>query len=91
MQTKQTVSITFTLDIPKEVLSKQRINEHGFAGYARRLIALDLYTAKNISLGFCAEVAEMPKEAFIRFLGENNVSIFNHNDINDFIEETQNA
>ena len=67
---------TISINVPKEILLDLKINEISFSNYAKRFLALDLYKNKNISLGYCAELAEMPEEDFIKFLGSNKVSIF---------------
>ena len=80
-----------TLNVPKEILLDLKINESSFSNYVKRFIALDLYKNKNISLGYCAEFAEMPKEEFVKFLGANKVSIFGFDDGYEFLEEVNNA
>lgn len=79
------------LHVPKEILLDLNENEETFSNYVKKYIALDLYKNKNISLGYCAELAGMPKEDFILFLGENKISIFGYNDENEFLEEVSNA
>ena len=49
------------------------------------------YTQKNVSLGYCAQIAGMTKEVFIRYLGENGVSIFQYDNKQEFLEEINNA
>ena len=44
-----------------------------------------------MSLGRCADIAGMPKEDFVRFLGENGVSVFRFDDEAEFAEELANA
>lgn len=56
----------------------------------KRLEALELYKTQKVSVGYCATVAEMTKEEFIKYLGENGVSIFSFESENEFIEELQN-
>lgn len=79
------------LNVPKEILLGLNTNENTFSRYVKSFIALDLYKNKNISLGYCAELAEMTKEDFILFLGENKVSIFEFKDDLEFLEEMNNA
>ena len=55
------------------------------------MVAADLYKNKKVSLGYCAEVAEMSKEEFIKCLGENGVSIFGFDSDEEFMEELANA
>ena len=90
MPDKQAVSITVNFSIPKEIFPKLKTDEAGFAEYARRLVALDLYR-KGVPLGFCAEAAQMSKEAFMFFLSKNKVSVFNYTDADDFLEEAKNV
>ena len=47
-----------------------------FLDAKRHNVALQLYTNKKASLEYCAEIADMSKEDFIKYLGENQVSIF---------------
>ncbi|MDR1702974.1 MAG: UPF0175 family protein [Sporomusaceae bacterium] len=79
------------LNVPQEILLSLNTSENAFSKYVRSFIALDLYKNKNISLGYCAKLAEMTKEDFIIFLGENKVSIFEFKDKQDFLEEMNNA
>ena len=57
----------------------------------KKMLAIDLYTNKRISLGDCASVAEMSKEDFIQYLGVNGISIFSFDLESDFREELSNA
>ena len=82
---------TISLNVPKEILLDLKINENSFSNYVKRFVALDLYKNKNVSLGYCAEFAEMPKEDFMKFLGSNKVSIFGFDDESEFLEEVSNA
>jgi predicted HTH domain antitoxin len=44
-----------------------------------------------VSLGYCAQIADMSKEEFIKYLGANGISIFQYDDEQEFIEEMNNA
>ena len=57
----------------------------------RRETALKLYVQNKASLGYCAQIARMSKERFIRYLGEYNISIFHYDDEDEFSEELNNA
>lgn len=80
-----------SLNIPEEVLLTLHEDKNEFKIYAARTIALDLYKNKKVSLGYCANIAEMTKEDFIHFLGENGVSIFSFTDEEEFLEEIHHA
>ena len=45
----------------------------------------------HVSIGYCAQIAEMTEEDFIKFLGQNKVSIFQFDDTKEFLEEMNNA
>lgn len=49
------------------------------------------YVSQGVSIGYCAQIADMTKEDFIKFLGMNNISIFKYDDENEFLEELNNA
>ena len=78
-------------NVPQEILLDLKITEKAFTSYARKYLALDLYKHKHISLGYCTELADMPEEDFIKFLGENAVSIFGFENEDEFLKELDNA
>ena len=49
------------------------------------------YIQDKNSLGYCAKIADMSKEDFIRYLGSNGISIFQFDDEREFVEEMNNA
>ena len=79
------------VNIPEEVLLDLRETRNNFANYVKTMIAIDLYKNKKVSLGYCAEVAEMSKEEFVKCLGQNGVSIFGFDSEKEFMEEFANA
>ncbi|MBR1445316.1 MAG: UPF0175 family protein [Firmicutes bacterium] len=79
------------LDVPEEIFIDLHESEDEFANYVKKMIALDLYKNKKVSLGYCASVAGMSKEDFIKFLGVNNISIFSFASESEFMEELSNA
>jgi len=56
-------------NVPDEIFLDLNVNEISFIGYAKRFIAFDLYQNKNISLGYCAELAKMAKRILLSFWG----------------------
>ncbi len=52
----------------------------------KRFAALKFYEVGKLSLGQCAELAEMGKEEFLKFLGENKVTVY----IFDSVQELEN-
>ena len=79
------------VNIPEEVLLDLHETRNNFANYVKTMIAIDLYKNKKVSLGYCAEVAEMSKEEFVKCLGQNGVSIFGFDSEEEFMEEFANA
>ena len=65
--------IAFT--IPDEVLYDTKMNEAETMDFVKKAVALRYHTKAGVSLGYCAMIADMSKGDFIRFLGENGVSL----------------
>lgn len=77
--------------IPNEILYDTRQSEEEALQFVRRFTALSYYVHRGVSLGHAAQIADMDKESFIRFLSDNNVSIFHFDDEKEFMEELNNA
>jgi len=80
-----------SFDVPEEVLLDLHEDKANFTEYIKCMVALDLYKNKKVSLGYCASTAGMSKEEFVKYLGENKVSIFNFESEDEFLEELANA
>ena len=80
-----------SVNIPNEVLYDTRMSVEEAEAFARRNVALGYYTQSGVSIGYCAQIAGMTEEEFMRFLGENNVSVFHFDDEAEFLEEMNNA
>ena len=80
-----------SINVPEEILLDLHEDQNDFAEYIKKMLAMDLYKNKKVSLGYCASVAEMTKEEFIQYLGRNSVSIFSFASDNEFLEELENA
>ena len=80
-----------SIDIPSAVLYDTKMGPDEAADFARKAVALNYYSKRGVSLGYCAQIAGMSKQDFIRFLGENGVSIFHFDNKDEFIEEMNNA
>ena len=59
--------------------------------FLKQTLALHYYIKCHISLGYCAEIAGMTKEDFMKFLGKNGISIFNYENKDELMEELSNA
>ncbi|MBD5502448.1 MAG: UPF0175 family protein [Lachnospiraceae bacterium] len=80
-----------SINVPEEILLDLHEDKKDFADYMKKMLALDLYKNKKVSLGYCASVAEMTKEEFLQYLGMNGVSIFSFGSEDEFLEELANA
>lgn len=79
------------INIPNEVLFDTKMNEKEANQFARSAVALGYYTQSGVSIGYCAQIAGMTKEEFIKYLGKNHVSIFHFDSREEFLEELSNA
>ena len=77
--------------IPNEVLFDTKMNDAETTDFARKAVALRYYTKAGVSLGYCAEIAGLSKGDFIRFLGENKISIFQFDSEGELLEDMKNA
>ena len=77
--------------VSDEVILDLNETRTDFSNYIKSMVAVDLYKYKKVSLGYCAEVAEMSKEEFVKCLGQNGVSIFEFDSDEEFMEELANA
>ena len=59
--------------------------------FVRHAVALAYYTQSGVSVGYCSQIAGMPEEDFIKFLGKNQISIFHYADKEEFLKELENA
>lgn len=80
-----------SINVPEEILLTLHEDKDDFADYMKKMLALDLFKNKKVSLGYCANVAEMTKEEFMRYLGMNEISVFSFVSENEFMEELANA
>jgi predicted HTH domain antitoxin len=80
-----------SINVPEEVLLDLHENQKDFAEYMQKILALDLYRNKRVSLGYCASIAGMTKEEFMKYLGMNGISVFSFESEDEFMEELGNA
>jgi predicted HTH domain antitoxin len=70
---------------------RQRAQHKTAQDLAKRMTALGLHVNENVSLGYCAEIAGMHKEDFVRFIGTFRVSILRYDDFSELEEDFGNA
>ena len=79
------------VSIPDEILYDKHISKEFATTYTKQATALFFYTKLGVSLGYCADIANIPKMDFIRFLSDNGVSIFNFESEDELKEDIVNA
>ena len=80
-----------SIRIPDAVMYDTHMSEEEAAAFARCMVAVGYYTQNNVSIGYCAQIAGMTEEEFIKYLGKGKVSIFQFDNIAEFLEELENA
>ena len=75
--------------IPETVVLSTRRTNKEFETEAKKAIALKFYVDEKLSLGQAAELAGFSEFEFIKYLGDNKVSIFRYESDN-YDEELQN-
>lgn len=80
-----------SLNIPEEVLYDMRLSKESALALVKQTVAIEFYKTHRISVGYCAEIAGMSEEDFIKLLGSRHISIFHFENENEFMEEMNNA
>ena len=68
--------MSFSITFPETLMLSTRQTSKEFEAEAKKAIALKFYTDEKLSLGQAAALAGLSKIDFIKYLGDNNVSIF---------------
>ena len=79
------------VNIPEAVLFDTKMNFQDAEKFIRRVVALEYFKNQGVSIGYCAEISGMTEEDFLKFLGENKISIFKFDDEEEFLSEAANA
>ena len=82
---------TLNVSVPSKIFLVLRENETYLTSYMKRYAALNLFQRHKLSIGQCAELADMTEEDFMFFLGENKVSIFDYLDETELKKELENV
>ena len=79
------------LSIPDEVLYDTKMNKEQANQFAKQAVALGYYTQSGVSIGYCSQIAGMTEKEFIKYLGQNHISVFWFDDEKEFLEELDTA
>ena len=75
------------VEIPEEILASLKTSEDELIKEMKLALAVKYYKEKKLSVGQAAELAEMSEEDFIRYLGEEEISIFRYDDLEKLEED----
>ena len=84
-------STNVNIVIPSEIMLTLRESNEELALDMKRWSALKLFSDRKLSIGQSAEFAEMSEEEFVKYLGENNITIFPYKNYDDLLEDVNNA
>ena len=79
------------ITLPQEIVLSLRESSENIVKDMKRTVAVKYYKENKLSLGQCAELAEMTKEDFIELLSFYKVSIFNFENDEELLEDIKNA
>lgn len=79
------------ISIPDEVLFDTKMSRDEANRFVKCAVAMRYYTQSGVSIGYCAQIAGMTEAEFIKYLGENQISVFRYDDKEEFLEELNNA
>lgn len=80
-----------SIRIPNAVMYDTHMSEEETAAFVKCMAAVGYYTQNHVSIGYCAQIAGMTEEEFIKYLGEHKNSIFQFDNEAEFLEELENA
>lgn len=80
-----------SVNIPENILLSLREPLETVGLEMKRALAVRYYTEKRLSLGQCAELAELNEKAFIHYLAKYKVSVFNFDSESELLEDIANA
>lgn len=85
------MSIKKEIELPEEILLSLCLDENEIIQEMKRTLAVKYFKERRLSIGQSAEFAEMTEENFIKYLGIQNISIFNINDLDQLKKDLENA
>ena len=77
--------------IPTAVMYDTHMTSEETLDCTRKLIAVDYYQNRGISIGYCAQIADMHEEDFMKYLGQKGISVFHFDNKDEFLDELNNA
>ena len=90
-------TLNINIPISEEVLFALKKDEKSLQEEARKILALQFFKERKLSLGKAAELADMDKDDFVILLGKNQIDIYQYTEheleqefdaIDKFVEES---
>ena len=85
------MNISTVVNLPQEIVLTLRQSSEDIVVEMKRALAVKYYQEQRLSLGQCAELAEMNKEDFIEYLSKQHISIFRFESEDEISEDIKNA
>ena len=82
---------TNKIEFPEQILLSLRQNDEEFIRDIKRIAAVKYYQDRKLSIGQCAELAEMSEEEFIKVLSLSKISIYQYDSEEELLEDIKNA
>ena len=79
------------ITLPQEIVLSLRESSENIVKDMKMTVAVKYYKENKLSLGQCAELAEMSKEDFIQLLSSYKISIFNFDNDEELLGDIKNA
>lgn len=79
------------IKLPEEILFSLRETEEEFERDLKSIAAVKYFVQKKLSLGQCAQLAQMSEKEFIQYLGKQKISIFKYDSEDELLEDVKSA
>ena len=85
------MSVAAKINIPENIVLSLREPVDIIGLEMKRALSVRYYTERKLSLGQCAELAEMNEKSFINYLSKFGISIFSFGSEDELMEDIANA
>lgn len=79
------------ISFPPDIILCLRETSENIAKDMKKTVAAKYYEERKLSLGQCAQLADMSEDEFIKFLSSCKISIFNFENEEELLEDVKNA
>lgn len=75
------------VDVPTAVMYGTHMTAEETHAFINKTMAVEYYLNQGVSICYCAQIAGMTEEDFIKFLGQKGILIFHFDDKQKFLDE----